>query len=373
MSEFTIVEVESKKDLKRFVRFPLELYKNCPQYVPALDSSEISSLTKCSTLAYCERKMWLAKDGSKVVGRIAAMINPRYNELYGTKRVRFGWFDVINDIEVARLLLDTAENWARSKGMTQVHGPLYYNTLGKQGMLVEGFENIPPFNCLYNYKYYNDFMLALGYERECDWIQYELDVDVEVPDALKRISERIKERGGLREADFGSLKKDKSLVHDFFRMYSDSFTDKVYNFIPFTDEEIEEEASSISGFLDDKLSCVLVDGEGEMAGFGIGIPFLSQAFQKAGGKLFPLGWIYLLKALRNREKADLMLNGASPKWQKSGISSVYHVLMSEKYRRAGVKKVITNPQIETNSAVNVWSRYENKRLYMRRRCYLKNI
>ena len=168
MSEYKVVEVESRKDLMKFIKFPERLYKDCPQYVPALRSDQVNSLTKVSTLSYCKRRMWMVMDGKKVVGRICGMINPRYNERYDKKRARFGWFDTIDDIEVARLLLGTAEAWAKSEGMTEIHGPLYYNTLGKQGMLVEGFDHIPPFNCLYNYAYYNDFVTRLGVPIPCD-------------------------------------------------------------------------------------------------------------------------------------------------------------------------------------------------------------
>ena len=132
---YQVVEVLSRKDLKRFIKFPDELYRGCAQYVPALHSDQVKSLTRVSTLSYCKRKMWMVVDGAKVVGRICGMINPRYNERYGTKRARFGWFDTIDDFEVARLLISTAEAWAKSEGMDEIHGPLYYNTLGKQGML----------------------------------------------------------------------------------------------------------------------------------------------------------------------------------------------------------------------------------------------
>jgi len=368
-----ITEVTSKKDLKAFVRFPLDLYKDCPQYVPALDSDQYKSLTKVSTLSYCQRKMWLVRDDGKVVGRICGMINPRYNEIYNTKRARFGWFDCINDLEVARLLIETAEKWAKEQGMEEIHGPLYYNTLGKQGMLVEGFENIPPFNCLYNFAYYNDLVTALGFEKECDWIQYKVRADQPVPEKVVSIAARLKERYKLREGDLETLRHDKALVRQFFHMYSDSFATSVYNFIPFTDEEIEEEAESVMGMLDPRLCCFLVDEDDEIAAFGIGFPSISKGLQKAKGRLFPFGWYHLLKSMKDVRLADLMINGAAPKWQKTGISSVYHCMMSTKYTEAGVKWCITNPQIESNTAVNVWDRYSDKELFMRRRCYIKKI
>ena len=373
MPDYRIVEVQSKKDLKKFVGFPDQLYRDCPQYVPALHSDQVKSLTSVSTLSYCKHRMWMVMDGKKVVGRICGMINPRYNERYGKKRARFGWFDTISDIGVARLLLGTAESWAREQGMTEIHGPLYYNTLGKQGMLVEGYENVPPFNCLYNYPYYNDLVTALGFEKECDWIQYKLRADQPVPEKMVAIADRLMERYKLVEGDIDSLKKYKALVRKFFQIYNDSFAEAVYNFIPFTDEEIAEEAEQTIGLLDKRLCCFLLDGDGEIAAFGISFPSISVALQKAKGSMFPFGWVHFLKALKKFDTIDLMINGAAPKWQNTGVSSVFHNIMARQYREAGVKWAITNPQIETNSAAFVWNKYGDHELFMRRRCYLKEI
>ena len=372
MSVFKVVEVTGKRDLRRFIKFPDVLYKDCPQYVPALHSDQVKSLTKISTLSYCKRKMWMVLDGNKVVGRICGMINPRYNALYNKKRARFGWFDAINDMEVARLLLETAESWARENGMTEIHGPLYYNTLGKQGMLIEGFQNIPPFNCLYNFPYYVDFMSAFGYVKECDWVQYKVVADQPLQEKITRIAGLLKERYNLHEGSLDKLKKDKKMVRYFFDVYNESFAKTVYNFIPFTKEEIEEEAAATLRFVNDRTSSIIFDENEELVGFGITFPTISPALQKAKGHLFPFGWWYLLRAMRHYDTVDLMLNGAVPKWQNTGVSSIYHCTMSEKYRKAGTKWAITNPQIESNGAANVWGKYENE-LFMRRRCFVKEL
>ena len=372
MSVYKVVEVLSKRDLRRFIKFPDVLYRDCPQYVPALHSDQVKSLTKVSTLSYCSRKMWMVLDGKKVVGRICGMINPRYNALYDKKRARFGWFDTINDIEVARLLLETAENWARVNGMTEIHGPLYYNTLGKQGMLVEGFGNIPPFNCLYNYPYYNDFMDAFGYVKECDWIQYKIAANQPLAEKITRIAGLLKDRYNLHEGSLDTLKKDKKMVRYFFDVYNESFAKTVYNFIPFTKEEIDEEAADVLKFVTDKTSSIIFDENEELVAFGITFPTMSPALQKAKGHLFPFGWWHLLKAMRHYDTVDLMLNGAVPKWQNTGVSSIYHCAMSEKYRKAGTVWAISNPQIESNGAANVWGKYDSE-LFMRRRCYVKEL
>lgn len=373
MIDYKLVEVSSRRDLRRFVKFPRELYKDCPQYVPALDTDQINTLTKSPSLKYCISKMWMVLDGKKVVGRICAMINPHYNEMYNTRRVRFGWFDTVNDIEVARMLVSQAESWAKGQGMDEIHGPLFYNTLGKQGMLVEGFENMPPFNCLYNYPYYNDLLLQLGFVKEYDWIQYKLKADQGVPEKVAKIADRLQERYKMNIADIDVLKRDKKRVRDFFHMYNDCFKGIVYNFVPFTDDEIDEEAKMAIGMLDNRLSCIVTDEEDAVAAFGVAFPSISKALKKANGKLFPFGWFHILRALRNCETIDLVLTGAAPKWQNTGVSSIFHVNMATAFQKAGCKWAITNPQIDTNNAINVWDRYEYKEFFMRRRCYIKSI
>ena len=372
MAEYRIIEVNDAKDIIRFVRFPDNLYKGCPQYVPALHTQEVRNLTKDAALEYCVHKMWMALDGGKVVGRICAMINPRYNERYGKKCVRFGWFDTIKDIKVARLLIETAEAWAKEQGMDTIHGPLYYNTLGKQGMLVEGYENIPPFNCLYNFPYYNDFMEQLGFEKECDWVQYKMVANHGVPEKARRVAKIVEDRYNLHFGSLDKLKKNPEMVHKFFRLYSDSFAETVYNFITFTDAEIEQEAKDSMPYINDKASCLLLDEHDEIVAFGISFPTISKALQKAKGKLFPFGWFHLLRAMHNFETTDLMINGAVPEWQNKGVSAVYYKEMADKAIHVGMRWAISNPQIESNSAVNIWNSYEHEP-FMRRRCYIKKI
>ena len=373
MQKFVVKEVVTKKDLKKFITFVDKLYEGCECFVPPLHKGQEYDLMKSPSLEYCTRKMWIAEDQSgKVVGRICAMINPRYNEKYDKKRVRFGWFDLINDIEVARLLIETAEAWAKENGMDEIHGPLFYNTLGRQGMLVEGFDKLAPFSCLYNYPYYVDLVQQLGFEKECDWLQYMMRADQDVEPRMKAIAERLMQRYKLRVADFDKLKKDEEMVKKFFRIYNESFDGRVYNFVPFTDAEIKAEIEQILPQLNSKLCCVLMDEDDEVAAFGISTPCLSRAMQKAKGSLFPFGWYHALKALKNYENIDLMINGAAPKWQNTGISSVFHCMMSQQFKEAGSKWALANPQIETNLAVNVWERYESE-LWMRRRCWIKKI
>ena len=372
MPAYTVKEVRTRRDLRKFISFPDDLYKDCPQYVPALHSDQVKSLTKVSTASYCNHKMWMVLDGKKVVGRICGIVNPRYNARYNLRRARFGWFDTIDDIEVPRLLISTAESWAKAQGMDEIHGPLYYNTLGKQGMLIEGFENIPPFNCIYNYPYYSRLVEQLGFVKECDWVQYDVKADQPAPEKAKRVADIVMQRYNLHFGSLDKLKKDKAKVREFFKVYNDSFAESVYNFVPFTPEEIEEEASQSMPFISDKASCILFDENDKIVAFGISFPSISKALQKAKGHMFPFGWIHFLRAMRDYTTTDLMINGAVPEWQNKGVSAVYYKKMTEKAAVLGNSHAITNPQIETNSAVNIWRSYEHKE-FMRRRCYIKKI
>lgn len=372
MAAYTICAVTDRRMLRMFIGFPDELYRNCPQYVPALHHDQKRTLTKSAPLEYCRMKMWVAMENGKVVGRICAIVNPRYNERYGTRRARFGWFDVIDDFEVARLLVDTASAWAKGEGMTEIHGPLFFNTLGKQGMLVEGYENTPPFNCIYNFPYYVDFVERLGFEKECDWVQFRLPVLQDLPGKTTRMAGIVKERYGLRFGNLDLIKKDKKQVNDFFRVYNEAFASRVYNFIPFTELEIKEEARASIPLLSEKSSSVVLDRDGNLAAFGIVFPSMSKALQKARGRLFPSGWWFLLRARKDYSVIDLMLTGAVPEWQNKGLSALFFDAIMAKARKNGSAWAITNPQIEDNPAVNLWNSYEHE-LFMRRRCYIKKI
>lgn len=370
---YKVREVITKKDLGEFIRFPERLYKGCDCYVPPLHKGQEHALMHAASLQYCRRRMWLAEnEKGETVGRICAIINPRYNEKYGTARVRFGWFDVIDDVDAAQVLFEAAEAWAKENGMTEIHGPLSYNTLGRQGMLIEGFDKLAPFSCLYNYPYYPEIMVQLGFEKECDWLQYMIPADKGAGEKLDEIAQRLMKRYRLRIADFDALKRDKGYIRKFFEAYNASYDGTVYNFIPFTEAEIEEEIDQIMGQLDKRLCCVILDEDDDVAAFGVSLPSLSKAMQKAGGRLFPFGWYHVLKAKNDFTYIDLMLEGAAPKWQNTGISAVFHGMMAEQYRRCGARWALANPQIETNAAINVWNRYEHE-LWLRRRCWIRKI
>lgn len=374
--KITIDEVKTASQLKQFYQFQNRLYKKCRVYVPSLDADQRNALTSDPALKYCIRKMWLAYDEeNRVVGRVQGIINPRYNEYYNTKRVRFGWFDFQDDIEIAKALLEQVSKWGKEQGMNQIHGPLAYNTLGRQGMLIEGFDKIPPVNCLYNFPYYPKFMAQLGYEKECDWVQYEMDATQGAPEKLKRLSKILLEKYNLRELDLREIRKDKKLQEDlktkFFKIYNESFK-HVYNFIPLTPEEEKKTGDAYFKLLRRRLTCIIMDEEDQIAAFGISIPSFSRALIRTRGKLFPFGWFFILMAYLKFNTVDLILLGSAEKWESKGLSAVFHNKLASYFKRAHIKTAISNPQIDTNNAIKVWEIYQHKQ-FMKRRCWIKDL
>lgn len=371
--KYTVKEVKGSRELKKFYQFQNKLYKDCPYYVPSLDSDQLHTLTASPALESCKQKLLLAYDEKgKVVGRCCAIINAKYNLVYGTKRMRFGWMDYIDDIDVARALFDAAIEWGKSQGMTEIHGPVGYNTMYKQGMVVEGFDKLPQFNNLYNFDYYPKFLEQLGFEKEADWIQYIFPASQPIPERLIRLSEVLMKRYNLKVADINELKHDKDIVPKFFAQYNGSFK-TVRNFIPFSDKEMKEEGSAYINNLDPRFSCIIQDQDGEIAAFAICVASLSKALQLSNGKLFPFNWIHFLKARRNPKLLDMLLCGVSPKWESKGLSALLHVTLLRNFKKYGVEYCIANPQFEDNNALKVWDSYESKEFYIRRRCYIKKI
>mgnify|MGYP002516429483 CR=1 FL=1 len=370
----TIKKVSSSSELKKFIRFNYELYKENPFSVPDLydDMLNTFSREKNAAFEFCDADYFLAYKDGKLVGRVAAILNKRANETWGKKEVRFGWVDFVNDMEVSDALFKAVEAWGKERGMTSMVGPLGFTDFDAEGMLVEGFEQLSTMATIYNFPYYPQHMEKLGFEKECDWIQYRMPADQGVDEKMEAIAERMMGRYKVHKADFDKLKKDPESIAKFFKAYNESFDGIVYNFVPFTEEEIAEEVKQIMGQLDSRLCCVLMDEDDEVAAFGISTACVSRAMQKAKGRLFPFGWYHVLKAPNDFEHVDLMIQGAAPKWQNTGISAVFHSMMARQYKDCGAKWALANPQIETNTAVNVWARYEHE-LWMRRRCWIKRI
>ena len=366
----SIKEVATKKEMRQFIAYPKKLYKNCACYVPPLDSGEYKTLTEHPAKSFCDVRLWMAYKDGRIAGRIGGVVNHRYNELKNAKRIRFGWFDVDNDFETAKALLETVENWGREEHLLEICGPSRYSNMEKQGMLIEGFDVPTTVSSEYNYPYYPLFMNDSGYEKEEDYLQMKVEIK-EIPDNIKALSDRISERYGIKTKEFKDKKEITGYAKSFFETLNDSFVD-VYNFIPLTDSEIEYHIKNNFSRVDKDLIIMLADENDRIVGISLSVPSLTRAFQQAKGRLFPCGWVPILKALKKNDTLDLYLTGVLPQWFNRGIHALYHYQLHQNALKRGYKYAITTQQTESSHSYRIWERYGGK-VISKRRCYVKRI
>jgi hypothetical protein len=370
----TVEEVITKKDLKKFVKFPAELYKNNQYWVPPLIFDEMQNLRKDKnpSFEYCEARYWLAYKSNNIVGRIAAIINHRANEKWGYKHIRFGWIDFIDDLEVSKALLDEVEKWGKEKGMDIVDGPLGFTDMDNEGMLVEGFDKLPTIANIYNFPYYPVHLEKHGYLKQEDWLQFKFNASQPVPEKMERLNKLVMQKYNLHIKSFTKAKQILPYGRRFFYTLNKAFSN-IYGFVDLTDREIDKYVKQYLTFLQPQFVCLVFDKDDNIVAFGVSMPSLSRAFQKAKGRLFPFGFIHIFRALKNYDHIDLYLNGVHPDWQKKGIVSIYYTEMNKAYIKYNVKIAISNQQLESNlDAIAMWHNYESEP-YIRRRCYKKEI
>ena len=294
-----IVKVESKKQLKTFIRFNYELYKENPYFVPDLYEDTINTLCKDRNAAFefCEADYFLAYRNGKVVGRIAAIINHKANETWGQKAARFGWVDFIDDNEVVDALFETAENWARERGMTEIQGPLGFTDLDPEGMLIEGFDRLGTMATIYNHPYYPQHMERMGYAKDVDWIEYLMQVPENRWEKAVRVSAIVERKYQLRIARFKSRSKlAKRYGKDIFELVNECYSE-LYGFTELSKKQIEQYIKMYLPVIDLRLASFVIDKDDKLVAMGVSIYSLSEALRKAKGKLFLFGWWHMAKAL----------------------------------------------------------------------------
>lgn len=368
-----INEVLSKSDIKKFVKFPFKIYKGNKYWVPQIISDEIKSLMPEHNPAFkhCKAKFWIALDDKTVVGRIGAIINYDYNKKIGQNIGRFSRFECVNNIEVAALLFQTAEQWLKSENMDLVMGPLGFNNLDHQGMMVEGFDHLPSVASEYHMPYYKDFCEQLGYIKEIDWIEFRLTVK-EIPEKALKMNELIKQRYKLNVLTFKKTKELLPFGFQIFKVLNAAFAN-LFSFVAFDDEMVTYFVNRYLKFLNPNFVKLIETENKEIVAFIIGLPSLSEAFQKAKGKLFPFGFIHILNAIKHPKVVDLILTGIEPSYQNKGVSAILITELQKAMLEYGVKYSETTGIFETNhEAINHWKSYEHIQ-HKRKRCFKKEL
>jgi GNAT superfamily N-acetyltransferase len=369
-------EVTQKKDLKRFVKFNIELYKDSRYHVPGLIDEELITLNKAKNPAFelSEAIYFLAYKDGKIAGRIAGIINRKSNEIRNQKAARFGFVDFIDDSEVADALFAAVEKWAGAKGMEELHGPLGFTDLDHEGMLIYGFDQLGTMATIYNYPYYPLHMERMGYVKEHDWKEYKIYIPVEVPEKHLRIGGIVKRKYGLKTLNFKSRKEIWPYADKIFHVLNEAFA-HLYGVVPLTDKQIKYYVNMYIPMLRLEMITVIVrEADDAVVGFGITLPNLSHALRKARGKMFPFGFIYLLKALYSKPKVvDLYLAGVLPEYRGKGVNALLFNDLIPVYIKCGTEYAESNPESETNNAVQAQWDYFRREHHKTRRAFKKQL
>lgn len=371
-----IKEVTSKKELKKFVKFNIELYKGNPYHVPGLIEEEMVTLDKKKNPAFevCDAIYFLAYKDGKVAGRIAGMVNRASNKAWNQQRARFGFVDFIDDAEVVDALFEAVEKWARKQGMTEIHGPLGFTDMDHEGMLIEGFDQLGTMATIYNYPYYPVHMERMGYGKDQDWHEFKIYIPDGIPDKHLRIGEIVKKKYGLKTMKFSSAKAIMPYAQKVFETLNEAYA-PLYGFATLTQKQIDYYINMYIPMLRlDLVTLIVREEDDAVVGFGISLPSLSKALQKAKGHLFPFGWIHLLKALKSKPKViDLYLTGVLPEYQNKGVNALLFNDLIPVYRSVGAVYAESNPELETNSAVQAQWDYFKREHHKTRRAFIKKL
>ncbi len=369
-----IKEVKNRKQIKEFVNFPLRLYKGNPYFVPPLYADEMALFKKESVYDdQAESVFYIAEKDGKTVGRIHGILQHASNKKWNQKRVRFTRFDSIDDQEVANALFEKVENWAREKGMDTVVGPLGFSDLDREGLLIEGFDQLATFEEQYNYPYYQRLIENLGYEKEVDWEERKLYAPKEPDERLLRVSKRMMEKYGLR---FGEAKNTseflKKYADKFFEILDETYVD-IYQTVPFTDKMKKSLISSFKLIVNVKNVSVILDKDDNVVCFGLCFPSIAKAVQKSGGRLTPITLAKCLYAIKNPKVIDLALIGVLPEYKRKGVASVFIGRLLEMLSAGDIEYAETNLNLETNHAIlNQWKSFDCVQ-HKRRRAYTKKL
>jgi len=374
MNGIEVKKITSLQDLKRFVTFPHKLYAGNKFWCPPLHFDEINTLRKDKNPAfeYCEAAYWMVYRNKVPVGRIAGIINYKANEIWNEKLVRFGWIDFTDDPEISSILIETVADWGKERGMSGIHGPLGFTDMDPEGMLIEGFEELSSLAAIYNYPYYPAHMVRMGFRKATDWIQFEIKVPDAIPAKVERLAGIVLEKYHLHLLKPRKASAIRPYATKMFTMYNKAFRD-LYGFAPLSTKQMELYTKQYFGFIRPEFVSFVLDDKEDMIGFGITMPSIAKALQKCKGKLFPFGFLHLLKAMRNNDVVHMYLVGVRPDYQGKGVLALVYHELNKVYMEKGIKLALTHPQLEENfKAVSIWKNYEG-RVNIKRRCWIRPI
>lgn len=372
-----IKKVETNKDLRTFSKFANKLYKGSAFYVPTMPVDERNTLDKKKNAAFefCDADYFLAYKDGELVGRVAAILNPKANMAWKTKQVRFGWIDFIDDYEVSEALINQVIAWGRERGMEHIAGPLGFTDFDPEGMLVEGFDRLGTMAMLYNHPYYMVHMERLGMVKEVDWLEFRITIPEVLPDKFVKMSEIVKQRYNLkvRKLTHRDIKRE-NYGQKFFNLINECYCN-LYGYSLLSEKQIDQYVKFYLSVLDLRMASFVENEQGELIASGVAMPSLSEALQKCGGNLFPTGWWHLVKNMyiRKPDTLDLLLVGVRPDYQSKGVNAMIFTDLFQVYKDMGFKYAETSAELETNVKIQQMFGIFEPEQHKRRRIYTKEI
>ncbi len=381
MSAIEIRRVTNRKELRQFVQFHYDLYRDCPQAVPFLYTDELNTLRRDRNAAFefCEAEYFMAFRDGQMVGRVAAIINRKANEKWQRRQVRFGWIDFVDDSEVSQTLLDTVAQWGRERGMTEIAGPLGFTDMDREGMLVEGFDRDATMYINYNYSYYPQHVEQLGgYEKDNDYMEYLIKVPEVIPDKFHKIAQMVTQRYHLKVRKFTRRELLAGKGREIFEIINTTYKD-LYGYSQLSDRQIDQLVDEYIKIADVNLVTGIEDwstDDHRLIGFGITFPSFTAALRKTrDGRMLPFGWWHLLRILKwhKTNVVDLLLIGVLPEYRQKGANSLIFDDLIQQFNRYGFRWAEAMPQMESNEGVRSQWQYLESTQHRRHRCYRKQL
>ncbi len=370
-----IREVVSRRDLKTFIYLPEKIHAGHENWVPPLftDDWKYFDAKKNKAFGYCDTILLVAWKDGRPAGRAMGIINHRYNEHRNEKTARFGFLDTYEDWEVFRALLGFIENWARAKGMTKIVGPYGFSDQDPEGFLIEGFEHRATIATYYNFEWVPRWLEEEGYTKDNDWFVYKLAVPKVMPEFYQRIYERAMKRGTYEIIDFKTRKEIKPWIRRILGLMNETYmSGNIYGFAPLEEQEMDDLAKRFLPIVDPRF-VKAVAKDGEILSFIIAMPDMTEGICKARGRLYPFGFIHVLRAARKTKQLDLLLGAVKEQYRGQGLDVLMGVKVLQSASEAGMEMIDTHHEMEANVKVRAEMERMGGKIYKKFRAFGKML
>lgn len=354
-----VLQVTNRKELKLFVTFPFQLYKDCKYWVPPIIKDEMETLdsSKNPVFQNAEADYYLAYKDGNIAGRIAVIINHLEIDELKKKKIRFGWFDVIDDLKVTEALLEKVYETGRKNNLEYVEGPVGFSNMEKAGILTMGYEEMNTMITWYHYPYYVNHFEQLGFKKQATWIEFRLSIPPKAFEKVKKFSRIIRQRYGLSVVRFKNKKEILPYVDEMFGLLNSTYN-TLQTFVPVQQYQIDYYKEKYFTFIHpDYITCIK-DEHDKLIAFSVVMPSFNKALKKANGRVFPFGWWYIIRAQKKAKTAAFYLIGIDPEYQGKGVTAIVFEEMQQLFNSKGIEIVETNPELKENTAVQLlWKDY----------------